>query len=73
MVEAGVSEPVVIDWASPVISVPSEDGCLISCLEYRRHSTAAIRDSYVIPHMDKGTVMLAEAQVLPKLDANSGY
>lgn len=73
MLQAGVIEPSMAEWASPVVLVPKPDGSKRFCIDYRRLNAITIRDSYPIPRMDECIDSLGEASVFTTLDANSGY
>ena len=73
MLAAGVIEPSMAEWASPVVLVPKPDGSKRFCIDYRRLNALTIRDSYPIPRMDECIDSLGEATVFTTLDANSGY
>lgn len=71
--KAGVIEPTISEWASPVLFVPKKDGSLRFCIDYRKLNGLTMKDSYPIPRMDECIDSLGEAKIFSTLDANSGY
>lgn len=51
--EAGVAEPTVTDYASPIVLIPKIDGSLHFCRDYRLLNAVTVRDSYLTPRMDE--------------------
>lgn len=73
MDEAAVVEPVLTEWASPVVYVPKKGESQHFCVQYRRLNEVTIRDSYTISRMKNCIDPLGEAQIFINLDANSRY
>jgi hypothetical protein len=73
MLRAGVIEPAMSEWASPVVLVPKPDGSMLFCIDYRSFNTVTVRGSYPLPRMDKCIDSLGDARVFSTLDYNSGY
>ena len=71
--KAGVIEPTISEWASPVLFVPKKDGTLRFCIDYRKLNGMSTRDSYPIPRMDECINSLGDARIFSTLDAYSGY
>lgn len=71
--KAGVIEPAVSEWASPVLLVPKKDGTLRFCIDYRRLNAITIPDTYPLPRMDDSIDSLGNAKVFTTLDALWGY
>lgn len=46
MREAGAAEHAIAEWASPIVSISKEDGCLHFCVDYRHANAVTERDSY---------------------------
>lgn len=53
MLEEGVIEPSISEWAAPIVFAPKKDGSLRVCIDYRRLNAVRIRDSYPIPRIDE--------------------
>jgi hypothetical protein len=73
MLRAGVIEPAMSEWASPVFLVPKPDGSMRFCIDYRRLNTVTVRDSYQLPRMDECIDSRGDARVFSSLDCNSRY
>jgi Reverse transcriptase (RNA-dependent DNA polymerase) len=68
-----VIEPATSEWASPIVLVPTSDGSLRFCVDYRRLNAIAIPDTYSLPRMDECIDYLGDSAVFTTLDCNSGY
>lgn len=73
VLDEGVVEPAISEWASPVRLAPKKDGNLWFCVHFRRLNAIMVLHRYVISRMDECTESLFRAQLFPTLDANSGY
>lgn len=63
MQEAGVAEPTITKWASPVLLVPNKDRIVGFCKNYRWPNFITFQDSQFILRMDVCTDLLGEAQM----------
>ena len=61
--EAGVIEPAISEWASPVVLAAKKDGTLRFCVDFRRLNAVTIPDSYPLPRMDDCLDSLGNANV----------
>ncbi len=71
MLEKGVIEPGQSPWASPVVLVPTPDGMLRFCVDYRKLN--AIIVTCHIPRMDQCIDSLGSVKIFSTLNFNSGY
>ena len=73
MLRAGVIEPTSVEWASPVVFAPKNNGTMRFCADYSKQNAAIVRDSYALPRMDEYIESLDDSTVFTTLDSNSGY
>ena len=73
MLRAGVIEPTLTEWASPMFFVPKKDGTMQFCVDYRKLNAVTVRDSYPLLRMDECIDSLGDATVFTTLDCNNGY
>ena len=73
MLRAGVIEPAMPEWASPLVFVPKKDGNMQFCVDYWKLNAVTVRYSYPLPRMDECIESLGGATVFTTLDCNSGY
>ena len=73
MLDAGVIEPATSERASPIVLVPTKDGSLRFCAEYRRLNAKTVADAYQLPRIDDCIDSLGDAQIFTTLDCNAGY
>lgn len=73
MPRLNVTEPAKSEWESLIVLVPSKEGLLRFCVDYRKLNDVTIRDAYPIQRMDDGLGSLGKVHVFFILDSNSGY
>ena len=73
MLELGVIEPTVSEWAAPVVLAPKPGGKWRFCVDYRKLNSMTKREVYPLPRLEDCIDSLGEAQWFSTLDANSGY
>lgn len=61
------------NWTAPIVFALYKDGALRFCVDHRKLKAVTIKDSYLLPRMDKCMESLGDAQVFSTLDASSGY
>lgn len=59
-------------WAAPVLFVRKKDRKISFCIEYRKHHSMKVKETYPLPGMDEGIDTLGDAQ-FTRLDTYSGY
>ena len=62
-----------IPWASAVVLVWKKEGGLRFCIDLRKLNNWTIKDTYLLPHIDKTLDSLQGSQWLSSLDLKSGY
>ena len=60
-------------WASTVVLVWKKDGDLRFCIELRKLNSWAVKDTYLLPHIDETLDSLQGSQWLSSLDLKSRY
>lgn len=73
MQDAGVIEPIFVEWAGSAVLVPKKGSILQFCDDYKTWNAVLVRDSYSILHMDECIDSLANAAILTIVECNSGY
>ena len=53
MLDAGVIELYMSEWAAPVVFAPKKDGSLRFCIDHRQLNAVKVHDSYLIPRMEE--------------------
>lgn len=66
-------QPIATEFASPIVSAPKKDDSLRIFVEYQKSKAATARNSYVTHKMDAWTNSTRSANILLRLDVNSGY
>ena len=73
MLQAGVIQPSVSEWASAPVLIRKRDGQLRWCLDYRLVNSKTIKDTFPLPLIDQCLDTLSENVWSSRLDANSAY
>ena len=73
MLEAGVIQPSISDWASAPVLIRKRDGSVRYCIDYRQVNDITVKDKYPLPLVEECVDTLAGNEWFSKLDANSAY
>ena len=73
MLEAGVIEPSMSPWASPVCLVKKKDGTYRFCVDYRRVNAVSKKDAYPLPDIQDALDNLRGSKYFATIDLLSGY
>ena len=73
MIAEGIIEPIVSEWASPVVIVSKRDGTMRFCVDYRDVNQLTKPDQYPIPRLDDSLDMLGNSTMYSTMDACSAY
>ena len=73
MLEQGIIEHSVSDWAAPIVLVGKKDGSLRLCVDYRRLNSVSRTDAYPMVRIDDLIDKLGRAKYLSTLDLTRGY
>lgn len=73
MLEAGVIQPSISDWASPPILEWKRDGSVRFCIDYRALNNVTVKDVFPLPLVEDCVDTLSGNQWFSKLGAIWGY
>ncbi|XP_052762346.1 uncharacterized protein LOC128204991 [Mya arenaria] len=73
MVDAGVIQESVSDWASAPVLIRKRDGSVRWCVDYRALNDVTVKDTFPLPLVDDCLDTLAGSVWFSKLDANCAY
>jgi len=73
MLTAGVIEPSLSEWASPVCLVKKQDGSYRFCIDYRRVNAVSRKDAFSIPKITEAIDSLRGSRWFATIDLLSGY
>lgn len=73
MLDKGIIEPALTEWASTHVFASNKDGTLCFCVDYRKLNVNTLRDSYPLPRMDRFLDSLGDASIFSTLNASSSY
>ena len=73
MLDAGVIQPSISEWASAPVLIRKKDGQVRWCLDYRRLNNVTRKDVFPLPLIDECLDTLSGNVWFSKLDANSAF
>ena len=73
MLDAGVIQPSMSDWASAPVLIRKRDGNLRWCIDYRALNAVTVKDVFPLPLVKDCLDTLSRNEWFSKLDANSAY
>jgi hypothetical protein len=68
MISAGIVDPIMSSYASPVLLVKKKDGQWRFCVDYRKLNSLTIKNKFSLPIVDKLLDELAGSQFFSKLE-----
>ena len=73
MADAGIIEPSVSPWCSPIAIVTKKDGSIRFCLHFRKLNLVTRRDSKPLPRIDDTLGALSGSVWFSTMDLKSGF
>ena len=73
LVDAGVTQPSLSEWASPPVLIRKKDGKVRWCIDYRALNDKTVKDAYPLPNITECLDVLGDNQFYSSLDMTSGY
>ena len=73
MLDAGVIQPSMSDWASAPVLIRKRDGSVSWCIDYRGLNSVKVKDVFPLPLTDDCMDSLAGKEWFSKLDASFAY
>lgn len=73
MIDAGVIQESMSDWASSPVLIRKRDGSIRWCIDYRALNEVTVKDTFPLPLIEDCLDTLAGNTWFSKLDANSAY
>ena len=73
MLDQGIIEPSVSEWAAPIVPIAKKDGSHRLCVDYQHLNAISQTNVYPMPRIDDLIDQLRQAQFLSTLDLTRGY
>ena len=73
MLDLGIIEPSVSEWAAPIVPILKKDKSLRLCVDYRHLNVISQNNAYHMPRIDDMIDQLGQAQFLSTLNLTRRY